>query len=44
MVSKLLEFSWMLSMALVRVTSLAEEEVSALEPLSHFSSLSGKES
>ena len=35
--SRLLEFSWMLSMAFVRVTSLEEEEESAFELLSSFS-------
>ena len=35
--SRLLEFSWMLSMAFVRVTSFEEEEESAFELLSSFS-------
>ena len=37
MFSRLFEFSWMLSMAFVRVTNLEEEEESAFELLSTFS-------
>ena len=37
MFSRLFEFSWMLSMAFVRVTNLEEEEESAFELLSSFS-------